>query len=205
MVYEANDYHGLIGLKGFSKELLENHFALYEGYVKNANKLMELLTGLLEEGTASAVQFSELNRRLSFELNGIKLHEYYFENMHKDSAGDLDKESWFYQKTVHEFGSYQDWLKSFKAVASMRGVGWAITIYDARSGLLINTWVDDHHIGHVAGTEPLLVLDLWEHALLLDYGSDRGKYIEAFLKVVDWNVVTRRFEEALEQKELQFV
>lgn len=201
MIYKANDYTPLLGLKGFSKELLKNHFTLYEGYVKNANRLLHTLTGLLEEGKAAEPPFTEMKRRLSFELNGIKLHEYYFGNMSKDTHGEPGKESWFYRKIVQEFGSYQKWLKSFRSVASTRGVGWAIAVYDAQADLVINTWVDEHHIGHVAGTTPLLILDLWEHAMLLDYGSDREKYVDAFFEVVDWTAVSNRFEKTLELEE----
>lgn len=202
MIYNANDYTALLGVKGFSNKLLKNHFALYAGYVKNANRLLETLAGFAEEGRAAAAQFSEIKRRLSFELNGIKLHEYYFENMIKEAEGGLDKENLFYQKVTQEFGSYHNWEQNFRAVASVRGVGWAIAIYDVQSGLVINTWVDEHHIGHVAGTTPILVLDLWEHAMLLDYGSDREKYIDAFFNVVNWPVVAHRFEKVSETQEI---
>ncbi len=199
MIYKANDYTSLLGLKGFSKELLKNHFALYEGYVKNANQLLASLTGLLEEGKTSEPAFVEMKRRLSFELNGMKLHEDYFGNMSKDAVEcEPDNENWFHGKVSQEFGSYQKWQKSFRSVASTRGVGWAIAVYDVRADLVINTWVDEHHIGHITGTTPLLVLDLWEHAMLLDYGSDREKYIDAFFNVINWTVVSNRFEKALE-------
>ncbi|HLD50227.1 MAG TPA: Fe-Mn family superoxide dismutase [bacterium] len=201
MIYKANDYTSLLGLKGFSKELLKNHFTLYEGYVKNANRLLGALTGLPEEGKTPELSFTEIKRRLSFELNGIKLHEYYFENMSRDANGEPDTEDWFYRKVIQEFGSYQNWQKSFRSVASTRGVGWAIAIYDPQAELVINTWVDEHHIGHVVGTIPLLVLDLWEHAMLLDYGSDREKYMDAFFDVIHWPLVSSRFEKALELEE----
>lgn len=205
MSYRANDYTKLLGMRGFSHGLLKNHFTLYEGYVKNANKLLETLTQLLEEDRMDGPEFSEIKRRLSFELNGIKLHEHYFENMGKDADDEPGRENWFLKKVTYEFGSYQNWKKSFRAVALMRGVGWAVAIYDAQSGLVINTWIDQHHIGHVAGTAPLLVLDLWEHAMLLDYGSNREKYIDAFFNVIDWNVVSHRFEKALELQEAHTV
>lgn len=197
MIYKTKDYTSLLGLKGFSRELLKNHFALYEGYVKNANKQLETLGSLLKEGKTETLPFAEIKRRLAFELNGIKLHEYYFENMGKGDPGELDEKSTFYRKLRQEFGSYQSWEKSFRAVASMRGVGWAVAIYDARAGIVMNTWISEHHIGHVAGTAPLLVLDLWEHAMLLDYGSDRQKYIDAFFNVIHWPAVCARFEDAI--------
>ena len=203
MIYKANDYTSLLGLKGFTNELLKNHFTLYEGYIKNANQLLETLTGLLKEEKTTGPHFTEIKRRLAFELNGIKLHEYYFENMCKDAHNEPDRETLFYKKVAQEFGSYQNWEKSFRAVASMRGVGWAVAIYDAQAGLVINTWIEEHHIGHVAGTIPILVLDLWEHAMLLDYGSDREKYIDTFFNVINWTVAASRFEKVLEHQEIR--
>lgn len=195
MNYRAKSYGHLIGLEGFSDQLLKNHFGLYEGYVKNANRLLQLLEECLAKGSIETPEFSELNRRLSFELNGIKLHEYYFDNMIK-SGTQLNKQSEFYRKITDDFGSYEKWHKSFLGVAKMRGVGWAVVIYEPLSNLLMNTWVGEHHIGHVAGSIPILVLDLWEHAMLLDYGSNRAAYIDAFFKVIHWEIVASRFNES---------
>ncbi len=195
MIYRAKNYSHLIGVEGFSEKLLENHLSLYEGYIKNANRLLEHLERYLENGEMERPEFSEIKRRLSFELNGIKLHEYYFDNMVKSDT-ELDKQSKFYKKVTHEFGSYEKWRMSFFGVASMRGVGWAVVIYEPLSDLLMNTWVDQHHIGHVMGSAPILVLDLWEHAILLDYGSNRAAYVDAFFRVINWPVVVSRFEEA---------
>ena len=156
MIYKANHYESLLGMEGFSEKLLKNHFSLYEGYVKNANKILEILAGLAEEEKPSAPAFSEMKRRLSFELNGIYLHERYFENMIKESLGGLDKESLFYKHMAQVFGSYGNWEKDFRSVASIRGVGWAVTLYDPNSGSVMNTWVDEHHLGHVAGAFPII-------------------------------------------------
>lgn len=191
-------------MKGFSKELLKNHFGLYEGYVKNANKLLETLASLQEQGKMPSPEFSEIQRRLSFELNGIKLHEYYFENMNRD-GGRPDKESSFYKKVTAQFGDYKKWENHFRAVAVIRGIGWALTVYDAKTDRLLNTWVDEHHLGHVAGTWPVVVCDLWEHAMLLDYGSDREKYLNAFFEVIDWSAAAGRLEKAAELQEMHQV
>lgn len=198
MVYQAKDYTELLGLKGFSKELLKNHFTLYEGYVKNANNLLNFLNGMFEKGQMAGPEFTELKRRLPFEMNGIKLHEYYFENMSRDSSGLPDKENAFHVKVAEDFGSYKKWESSFRAVALTRGIGWVVTIYDPSVSSVFNTWVDEHHLGHVAGTTPLLVCDLWEHAMLLDYGSNREEYLDAFLKVVDWGTVAHRVDKAFD-------
>ena len=197
MIYKAKNYRHLLGIEGFSHKLLKNHFELYEGYIKNSNKLLIHLDELFRNGQTDTIEFSEIKRRLAFELNGIKLHEYYFENMKKDTNKQEDKDSSLFEKIKDEFGSYQDWKKSFQATVSLRGVGWAMVIYDPAVDRIWNTWVTEHHIGHIAGTTPLLVLDLWEHAMLLDYGSDRALYLEAFFNVIDWSVIQERYEKAV--------
>ena len=135
-------------------------------------------------------------------MNGIYLHERYFENMTRESLGGPDKESPLYQRITEAFGSYAKWEKDFRSVTSIRGVGWVVTVYDPRSGLMMNTWVDEHQIGHVIGTAPIIVVDLWEHAMLLDYGSNREKYLDAFLNVLEWGTISARFEKALEFQEI---
>lgn len=205
MIYQANDYRRLIGMEGFGDELLKNHFRLYEGYVKNANMLLDILRISRMEGKAGAPQFLEIKRRLSFELNGIHLHEYYFDNLSVLSSGEPDKTDAFYHKICDEFGSWTSWKEGFRNLAMMRGTGWVVMIYDPRCELLLNTWVDEHHIGNVAGTIPVLVLDLWEHAMLLDYGSDRKAYVEAFFNVVDWKVVAGRYLNAVDLVQMHVV
>lgn len=205
MAYVAQDYSSLIGVRGFSRQMLEKHFGLYEGYVRNANKLIETMSEVFDDVQNAGGQAVELKNRLAFELNGVKLHEYYFSGMSREAQGEPDKGNPFCQKVAVTYGSYQNWKKHFRTLASLRGIGWAIAFYDADSGLVINTWVDEHHLGHVAGTSPILVLDLWEHAMLLDYGTDREKYIDAFFNAVDWPVIAERFERALERQEANWV
>lgn len=196
MTYQAKDYHHLIGLKGFSEKLLKNHFSLYEGYVKTANLLIGHLERLVSEGAAETPEFSGIQRRLSFELNGIKLHEYYFENMIRGGNA-IDTHSAIYKKLTETFGSYEKWHQNFVNVAETRGIGWAMVIYDPATEFVFNIWIESHHVGHVAGCIPLLVLDLWEHALLLDYGSNRATYLDAFFETIHWSRVSQRFEAAL--------
>ncbi len=170
--------------------------------MKNANRLLETLAGLQEEGRMASPEFSEIQRRLPFELNGIKLHEQYFENMSRAAGNGLDKESLFYRKVTADFGSYKKWENNFRAVAATRGIGWTLAVYDSQTDRIINTWVDEHHLEHVAGTSPVLVMDLWEHAMLLDYGSDREKYMNAFFEIVDWGCIACRLAKAVELQEL---
>jgi superoxide dismutase, Fe-Mn family len=183
----------LSGLQGISDKTLETHFGLYEGYVKNANLLQERLAEVRAagKGVGSDPSYSELVRRLGFEYDGMRLHEYYFDNMTKTptqiSTGKL------YNALGEAYGGYDEWKKDFMAVGGMRGVGWALAYLDPTNGQITNTWISDHEIGHYAGFAPILVMDVWEHAFLLDYKpSERGKYIEAFFTHINWDVVEKR-------------
>jgi len=186
----------LSGLTGISDKTLETHFKLYEGYVKETNRLNEKLAEFLRDGKVDQEEmpaYSELTRRLGFEYNGMVLHEYYFGNLTRSGGGDPQSQSRFRTAAEHSFGSYETWKVDFVGVGKMRGVGWAICYQDPATGRLSNHWITLHEVGNVAGFTPILVMDVWEHAFLLDYKpSERDKYIEAFLANVDWQAVERR-------------
>jgi len=195
MVYEPKNFEHLLGTKGFSDQLLKNHFTLYQGYVTNTNKLAEASSMLLKEGKTGTPEFAELERRFGWEFNGMRLHEYYFGNMIKGGK-ELDKNSKFFKKVIEDFGSYENWAKDFKATGTMRGIGWAILYYDQMAGRLFNVWINEHDVGHLSGAIPILVMDVFEHAFMIDYGLKRADYIEAFFKAIDWSVVVNRFDNA---------
>jgi len=190
MVYTAKDYGRLLGMEGFSDTLLKNHFTLYQGYVTNTNKLMEILAQMTKEGKAGTPEFGELKRRLGWEFNGMRLHEYYFENL--GGKGGPEKTGKLFKKVSEDFGSNEVWEKEFKAVGTMRGIGWAILYQDKLTGRLINFWINEHDVGHPAGCTPILIMDVFEHAFMLDYGLKRADYIEAFFKNIDWRMVEGR-------------
>jgi len=196
-VYKPRQFN-LSGLKGISDKTLEMHFKLYEGYVKNTNALNEKIAGLHREGAVpaeSALVFSELTRHLGFEYNGMVLHEYYFDNLERQGAGAPAARSGFRQAVERTFPSYDQWHADFAAVGTMRGVGWAIAYLDPHSGSVSNHWISLHEDGNVAGHVPLLVMDVWEHAFILDYApADRPKYIEAFFSNVNWGAVDQRVQ-----------
>lgn len=194
----------LSGLNGISDKTLEMHFKLYEGYVKETNKLEEKIAEFLADGKVDQDEmplYSELKRRLGFEYNGMVLHEYYFENM-KQGGGDAPaSSSAFYQAAESSFGSFEIWKTDFVGVGKMRGVGWAMCYEHPDTGRLSNHWISLHQTGEVAGFNPVLVMDVWEHAFLLDYApADRPKYIEAFLSNVDWAAVETRLKHARSDK-----
>jgi len=190
MTYNAKDYNRLVGMEGFSDTLLKNHFTLYQGYVTNTNKLLETLGQMLKEGKVATPEYAELKRRLGWEFNGMRLHEYYFENL--GGKGGISKTGKLYQKLVESFGSYEAWEKEFKATGAMRGIGWAVLYQDVLSGKFINFWINEHDGGHPSGGMPILIMDVFEHAFMIDYGLKRADYIEAFFKNINWAETEKR-------------
>jgi Fe-Mn family superoxide dismutase len=195
--YKARQFP-LSGLKGISDQTLEMHFKLYEGYVNETNKLNEKLGEFLKDGTVDQEEFpaySEISRRRGFEYNGMVLHEYYFENMKKDGSVDPDRTSSFYQVAEKSFGSYKTWKTDFAGVGKMRGVGWAICYQNPANKAISNHWIELHETGNVSGFIPILVMDVWEHAFILDYKpAERPKYIEAFFTNINWDAVNQRLK-----------
>lgn len=192
MSYTAKDYSNLIGMEGFSETLLKNHFTLYQGYVANTNKVMDALETMLKEGKTATPEYAELKRRLGWEFNGMRLHELYFENL--GGKKPINKEGKLYKKIVEDFGNYENWEKDFKATGTMRGIGWAILYQDSKSGKLINFWINEHDAAHPAGCQPILIMDVFEHAFLTDYGLKRADYIESFFKNINWEEVEKRIK-----------
>lgn len=187
MAYEAKNFESLLGTKGFSDQLLKNHFTLYQGYVTNTNKVADALSAMAKEGKTTTPEYAELKRRFGWEFNGMRLHEYYFGNMIKGGKA-LEKNTNLYKKIVADFGSYEAWEKDFKATGAMRGIGWVILYYDGTEGRLFNTWINEHDGGHLSGAKPLIVMDVFEHAYMTDYGLKKADYIEAFFKAIDWTI-----------------
>jgi Fe-Mn family superoxide dismutase len=192
MKYEAKNFENLLGLAGFSDNLLKNHFALYQGYVTNTNKLGEQLSAYLEEDKTATPEYAEIKRRFGWEYNGMRLHELYFENVGNASVP-LSANSELAKKINEVFGSFEKWQKDFKATGAMRGIGWVVLYMDNISKNIFNVWINEHDAGHLSGAEPILVMDVFEHAYLSDYGIRRADYIEAFFKVINWVEVEKRF------------
>jgi len=192
MAYTARDYGNLVGMEGFSETLLKNHFTLYQGYVTNTNRLLDSLASMLKEGKVGTPEYAELKRRLGFEFNGMRLHEYYFENL--GGKGAISKSGRLGKKLAEDFGSYEDWERDFKGTGTMRGIGWAILYQDNITGRLLNQWINEHETGHLAGGIPILVLDVFEHAFMIDYGLKRADYIETFFKNINWDKVGTRLK-----------
>ena len=190
MPYTAQDFSKLLAMKDFSEALLQNHFTLYQGYVTNVNKLLESLNSLLKEGTISRPDYAEMKRRLGWEFNGMRLHELYFGNL--GGTGTPDTGSSLSEKLVAAFGSRDAWETDFRATGAMRGIGWAVLYQDKTDGRLMNFWINEHDVGHPAGCAPILIMDVFEHAFMLDFGLKRAVYIDAFFANIDWTTVESR-------------
>jgi len=179
-------------LDGISEKQISEHWKLYEGYVAQTNKLQDEL----KNGDSSALTYSDRRRRLSFELNGIILHELYFENLKPNLS--LSKNSELINALTSQFGSFEKWKEDFENCGKTRGIGWTILYYDTTTKNFFNTFIAEHEIGHIASLKPILIMDVWEHAYMVDHGAtERGKYITAFMKNINWEVVEDRFSEAI--------
>lgn len=170
---------------------MKTHFALYQGYVTNTNRLIETLNSLLKEGKGNTPEFAELKRRFGWEFNGMRLHEYFFSEMSKQGK-ELSKDSSLYKKMERDFGSYENWVNDFKSTATMRGIGWTILYHDRMNDRLFNSFINEHDTGHLAGCAPILVLDLFEHAYMKDYGTKKADYVEAFFKIIDFEQAEKK-------------
>ncbi len=179
-------------LEGISeKNLKEHHDVLYAGYVKKVDSIREDLKQASKEGVnATYSNWRELNIELTFALNGVKLHEDYFANLGGDGepVGDIQK---FIEQ---DWSSYDDY-KADLAACGMAARGWVVTAYDLDDNRLYNFCCDAHNQGCIFNTIPLVVLDVYEHAYYMDYGTKRMDYIQAFLKNIDYDFVNARIAE----------
>jgi len=192
MSYTAKDYSALVGMEGFSEILIKNHITLYQGYVTNTNKVSDILDQMLKDGKTGIPEYAELKRRFGWEFNGMRLHEYYFENLGKKAG--LSKDGKLMKQMQADFGTYENWEKDYKATGTMRGIGWVVLYADPANGKLFNFWVNEHDVSHPAGCSPVLIMDVFEHAYMIDYGLKRADYIEAFFKNINWEAAESRLK-----------
>ena len=182
-------------INGISSKTIEEHLKLYQGYVKNANTIQEKINEYKGDAEKNAFVLGELSRRFAFEFDGMRNHEYYFEQLeggHKDS---MDSE--LAKKMAEDFGSVENWLTEFKTLCMTRGIGWAVLWYDKVSNRLLNAWVDEQHLGQLNGLAFIYGIDMWEHSYLMDYTpGEKKKYVEAYLMATNQEVSAKRFDEA---------
>ncbi len=178
-------------LDGISTDTIEGHLGLYQGYVKHVNLINEKITAFSSDPENNTYAIAEMQRRLGFEFGGMRNHEYYFsqfEGGHQPLPDGTLKD-----KFVAEWGSFEEWLTRFKKIAMTRGIGWAMLYHDPHTDQLVQTWVDEQHIGQLVDLDIILALDMWEHSYLRDYKSaEKADYVEAFFRNLNWETVAGR-------------
>lgn len=196
VTYAARSEFKPTGLIGISDKQIEVHWKLYEGYCTQTNQLIEQLKGMREGGEGASPLYADRRRRCAFEMCGMLVHDYYFGNLKAGVNDGVAKD--FKALVAAKFGSYEAWLADFKACGATRGVGHAICYLDPITGDVNNHFIEMHSEGHMPGYQILLSMDVWEHAFLIDYlPAERGKYIEAFMANVNWEVVEARTQACL--------
>lgn len=186
-------------LEGISSSQIDDHWKLYVGYVNQTNAANKDLAELRASGQGASLLYADRRRRLGFEYNGMVLHEYYFGNLRAGSSSLAEGD--FKKKCMLSFGSFDKWQEDFVNAGKTRGIGWAIMYCDLTTGALTNHFIQDHENGTIAGFAPILVMDVWEHAYMVDHkAGGRADYIQAFLKNVDWSTCEARYAAALEQQ-----
>ncbi len=180
-------------LKGISSKNIEEHLKLYAGYVKNSNLVISKIEELAQDSEKNAYPLGEVQRRFGFEYNGMRNHEVYFESL-SGGASTLNPEGELAKSIAYLWGSYDKWLAQFKAIAMTRGIGWAMLYLDRKEHRLLNTWVDEQHLGQLQDCTLVLALDMWEHSYVADYQpSGKKQYIEDFFANLNWSKVEENF------------
>lgn len=194
--YEEKQF-SLPELQNISKKQIEAHLGLYSGYVKHVNLINDKISELEKNETENSYLISELRRRLGFEWDGMRLHELYFNSLENGSSP-LSEETVLGKKLISQYGSFEAWLSLCTKICLTRGIGWAILYYDKQNDNFLMKWVDEHSLGHLAGLQIVLVVDVWEHAYMVDYlPSDKKKYVESYIGNINWDIVSKNFENLL--------
>lgn len=196
MSYTARTF-SLPELSGLSKDQIAVHLALYEGYVKHTNLILDTIQKLrTEDAEGNAFVINELRRRLGFEFDGMRMHEYYFEQF-EGGAAVASGEGNLRKLVTEKYGDWDGFITHLKEVAGTRGIGWTVVYFEPVAGTIHTAWVDDHQLGQLSGLPIILAMDMWEHAYMVDYKpAEKKSYVEAFLQNVNWEVAERRLARA---------
>ncbi len=181
-------------LDGISQKQLDIHIKLYEGYVKSVNTIRETIVDL-NALDAQKYQFAveSTRRRFGFEFNGMRMHELYFAQWEGGATAE-PRGSPLDEAVSVKWGSWDGFVENFKRVAMSRGPGWCTLGWDAKEKKPHVWWTADHELGMQVDMDILLTLDMWEHAFMVDYvPAEKSKYVEAFFKNLNWDVVGKRF------------
>ncbi len=190
MKYEALTFD-IPELDGISKDTIDGHLGLYQGYVKHVNLIQDKIEAYSNDVENNSYAIGEMQRRLGFEFGGMRNHEYYFSQF--EGGPKPLPQSTLKEKIEFQWGSVEAWKERFTQIAKTRGVGWAMLYHDPHTDQLVQTWVDEQHLGQLADLDIILALDMWEHSYMRDYpASQKGSYVDAFFKNLNWEVVANR-------------
>lgn len=195
--YEAKTFN-LPVLDGISQKQIDVHLGLYQGYVKHINLLREQIADLTAQDPEKyAFAIESIRRRMGFEFNGMRMHEFYFPQWEGGPTAE-PKGSALDTKLSEKYGSWEDFIAHFRKVGMSRGSGWCTLAWDKAGNTPHIWWTVDHELGQLADVEMLLAMDMWEHAYMVDYApAEKAKHIDAFLKNLNWSVVEERFNKAI--------
>lgn len=192
---EARTFDNLSTVEGLSESQLTQHLGLYKGYVARINEIERLIRESdpeLAKVNITYAPFRELHVEQSFALNGVILHEYYFENLGGERLAATQTEM-FHPLVVKQFGSWDNYVNHVMALG--RGMrGWVMTGYNMRDGKIHNYGLDQHNQWVPVNVIPLMVLDVYEHAYMIDFGTRRPAYLDVFMQNVNWRVVDARLK-----------
>ncbi len=190
MQYETKTFT-IPELEGISTETIDAHLGLYAGYVKHVNLIREKIAAFATDEENNAYAIAEMQRRLGFEFGGMKNHEAYFAQFEGGATALPDGK--LKDMICTQWGDINTWLTRFKKIAMTRGVGWAMLYHDETTNQLVQTWVDEQHLGQLVEGKIILALDMWEHSYMRDYlPAAKGDYVEAFFNNLNWEVVAVR-------------
>ncbi len=182
----------LLKTEFLSSKAKEAHEKLYNGYVKAFDKLItQLQTANTEESESNHSAFRSLKIDEQYNLNAVKLHELYFNNI-SDLQSAIAVDSVPYMRFSRDFGTFEKWQYDFRACCMAAREGWAITYFEPLRKVYINCIVDGHNTGIPIGGIPVLVIDMWAHSYYRDYLEDKKSYVNAMMKEINWNVLEAR-------------
>ncbi len=190
--YKAKKFN-LPKMEGISEKQMEVHLGLYDGYVTHVNKLRDSVHDLeTTDKEKYAYAIMEMRRRLGFEFDGMRMHEYYFTQF-EGGYKEVSDDSRLKKAVSEKYGSFDAFVTHFTTISMTRGIGWTVLYNDTNESTVHTVWVSDHEIGQLAGLPIILALDMWEHAFMVDYTpKEKKSYVEAFFKNLNWEVAERR-------------
>lgn len=191
--FQIKDFPQLKEMTLWNPDLLQMHLKLYQGYVKSAAALDRQIKEMSRSGEGRSLEYGALKRRFAWEFDGMRLHELYFEHLGPPSSIEMDSSL---QKAIEsEFGSINAWKQDFINTGLIRGIGWTVLCFDPVQKKLYNLWIQEHDTGQLMMGKPLVVLDVFEHAYLTQFGLDKEGYINLFLQSLQWKIINKRWNE----------